>query len=102
MYNLSTKIYNFCAQSEISPQERFPPQTRRQISAINSFSANSVPVLQSALSIYRTNRKESAKRLLAQNSGSVNSDGRGETFVKVVYQKFNGQFTLACGSVLDT
>ena len=34
---------------------------------------------------------------------SANSDGRGRTFVKVVYQKFNGQFTLACGpAVLDT
>ena len=37
--------------------------TPRQISAMNS-----VPVLRSAISLYRRNRKESAKRLLVQNS----------------------------------
>ena len=65
---ISYYVYDFYAQSEISPQERFFQQTQRHISAMNSFGTNSVPVLRSAISIYRRNRKESAKRLLVQNS----------------------------------
>ena len=52
-------------------------------------------------SVYWGNRKESAKRVLVENS-LCKQPQAGGTFVKVVYQKFNNQFTLACGPLLDT
>ena len=100
---ISYYVYDFYAQSEISPQERFFPNKHSDTYQPWIRLAPILFLFCDRQYLYIGETEKSLQKGFLFKTVSANSDGRGRTFVKVVYQKFNGQFTLACGpAVLDT